>query len=217
MKILKKTKDNIEATLQCNLISSILLSSIILNKMNFQGRIINVTSVLHKMGKIDFNLLENDMDFERQSSDYNRFSAYSLSKLGQIYFAKSLAEFCKFNKIEVKNFSVHPGIVLTNIWSTSDKLIFFLCILIYPFVWYFMKSQCVGAQSILYLCYDNYVNLNDGSYYGDCCEEISSKQSYDEAKNQKFIYYCLRLIEKNIKEKEIIAKNEYFDFIKKKV
>ena len=56
----RKTKNNIETTLQANLIGSIVLSTLLIDKMQNQGRIINVSSIVHKRPKIDFDFLEND-------------------------------------------------------------------------------------------------------------------------------------------------------------
>jgi len=215
--LFEKTKDNIEVTLQSNLLSHILFTVLLLKNMNKEGRIINVSSRGHSRIELNLDNLENDMNFDILSTNYNTFLEYCKSKLGQIYFTKSLSQYCIDNKIEVKNFCLHPGSVFTNIWGSNRGVLFlFLYYITYPIIWYFMKSAWMGAQTTLQLCYDDYNKLIDGSYYNHCKFEIPSEQSRNKVINKRYILYCLNLIEMNCKDKDLIKSIDYFSYLKHK-
>ena len=210
----EKTKNNIETTLQANLIGSVLLSTLLIDKMEKNSRIINVSSIAHKSPIVDFDFIENDMNFDRLQQSYNHWSAYCLSKLGQIYYTRNFMNYCKANNLNVKNVCLHPGVVNTSLFDGYNSN-FCICIIYYiilPIFWYFTKTPSMGAQTTLQLCYESYENLNDGGYYANCSLTDSAGESNDMIKANRFMKYCANLLDINAKEDTKL--NNYFKYLR---
>ena len=212
----QKTKNNIETTLQANLIGSIILSSLLLDNMENQCRIINVSSLAHKRSDIDFDFLENDLIFEKLKQSYSSWDAYSLSKLGQIFYTRNFMYYCKTNNIDVKNLCLHPGVVNTSLFDSynSNTCLSIIFYMIFPFFWYFTKTSKMGAQTTLQLCYENYENLEDGGYYKNCGITDSSGESNDMIKAERFMRYCANLIEMNTIEDNQLNNLSYLKYLR---
>lgn len=87
-----------------NLLGHFLMTNLLLDlklKANYLGRIVVMSSELHKMHKIDQNDLMSDNDF-------SAYKAYARTKL-----AKELSKKLRNSKITVN--SCHPGLVRTEI------------------------------------------------------------------------------------------------------
>jgi len=212
----RKTKNNIEQTLQANLIGSVILSALLIDKIENEGRIINVSSMIHHRANPDFEFLENDMNFEKNQQDYKSMLAYENSKIGQIFFTKSMVNFCRIKNLNVKNFSLHPGVVNTSLFDNiaSNTCICIIYYLIYPLLWYVTKTNWMGAQTTLQLCYEDYSTLIDGGYYKNCGRSESSDISKDEKKINRFMKYCCNLIEINSRENNKLNQIPFLKYLK---
>lgn len=82
-----KTSDELDTTFQVNYLGPFLLTNLLLDKIKASApsRIINVCSVQHKYGKINFDDLQGKMK-------HYRFTAYNQSKLAMVMFTRQLAE-----------------------------------------------------------------------------------------------------------------------------
>ena len=81
------TRDGIEATFAVNHLGPFLLTNLLLDLLKSSGpaRIVNVSSVGHYRGTLDFD----NLGYER--GGYGIMSAYSRSKLANVLFTRSLA------------------------------------------------------------------------------------------------------------------------------
>lgn len=175
------TADNIEATLQINTFSPMILTMLLKNHLlASNGKVINLTGKLFYLSKNKqkeyfenaFNTLRKEKDnnegvsyissYDFQKSGFSGFSQYAFSKLGNVYFTLYL------DKINVKAAVVHPGVIETNI-SHQFKGIFWSLIrlLTKPLHLLFSKSIFMGAQTILHLCYAEGTEFKSGEYYED--------------------------------------------------
>ncbi|KAI0523166.1 hypothetical protein KFK09_005558 [Dendrobium nobile] len=120
------TEDKFEMTFATNYLGHYLLTKLLLGKMvetatktGVHGRIINVTSVIHRwVAKEGFKF--DDMLLPKS---YNGTRAYALSKLANIMHAKEMARQLKERNANVTINSVHPGIVKTGIIRDHRGLI----------------------------------------------------------------------------------------------
>ena len=212
----KKTKNKIETTLQANLIGSILLTNLLIDKMENNSRIINVSSIAHRNPNVDFDFIENDMNFDKLEQSYRHFYVYALSKLGQIFFTRNFMNYCKENKLNIKNVCLHPGVVYTSLFDGYNSN-FCLCIIFYmilPIFWYFTKTPWMGAQTTLQLCYESYENLKDGGYYDNCGLTDSSGESNDMIKAVRFMKYCANLVNLNSREDNELNNLNYLKYLR---
>lgn len=168
-----------------------LLTNLLLNKLKASApsRIINVSSVAHFRGDINFD----DLNSEKS---YDEAKAYNQSKLANVLFTKSLAILLKgrfivivlvklfnsFGTLELgtstkKNllifldsgvtaYAVHPGIVNTNITRHMGiAKSYFAKVLAKPILWIFLKSPRQGAQTVIYCSLAEQLQNESGKYY----------------------------------------------------
>jgi len=160
----KKTIDNIEETLQVNLISPLLICHLLFDNLKkaLDPKIIFTSSGLHQ-GEINFKNLEF-------KNSFSSFKVYRQSKLGVILICRLLAKSLKDYNISI--FSQHPGIVRTNLGRTAgwfSKLIFYLM----------GKSPKKGSQTLSYIMETPTPQLKSGEYYANKEVTTTTKESYD--------------------------------------
>ena len=119
------------------------------------SRIVNVTSCAHLLGEANFNDVNNKRKFLTKS-------AYAQSKLAQEIFTKGLQHLLEEKQYYVQVYSVHPGIVYTELFIRT-------------FIWklklltrYFLKTPRQGATSIVYAALNKAVENCGGIYINNC-------------------------------------------------
>jgi NAD(P)-dependent dehydrogenase (short-subunit alcohol dehydrogenase family) len=170
--------DGIEMTLAVNHVAPFLLTHLLLDILLASGspeapvRVVNVNSDAHESARA------SDMGDLQMTKQYKRFGfqAYGRSKLANLYFSYELAERMKDKGVTVN--ALHPGVVYTNIWSTTlPKPIRFLGRLGQSFG---LPAE-VGAKTQIYLASSPEVEKVTGKYFYKSVPVHSSPLSYDEA------------------------------------
>lgn len=169
------TEDGFEAQLGINHLGHFLLTTLLLDKLkkSAPSRIINVSSIAHKRGKINFDDLNS-------KDSYEPGEAYDQSKLANILFTIELAERLKGTGVTVN--AVHPGLVKTKIFRymglyNSNISSFIL----FPLTWLVLRTPEQGAQTTLYCALaPELVNVT-GKYFCDCKEAQIADQGLDKA------------------------------------
>lgn len=122
-----------------------------------QSRIVNVSSMGHRMGSMDF---ENYM-FEKEGS-YSPASSYGRSKLSNLLFTYELDKKLKEVSSPVKVLVAHPGASNTNLYrNVKGKWWYWL---IYPFFLITTQGAYKGALPQVRACVD--LDVKSGEYYG---------------------------------------------------
>jgi len=193
-----ETEDKIESTIQVNTLSHMYLSQELLEMLNKRnGRIINVSSMGHSLYKITEEKLSEitSQDYNLRNN-YKTWFQYCLSKLGNIYFTQYLNEYITQNRLNVTTYSLHPGAIYTELGRDSPRILKFIFTLFYPITWFLFKSIEKGAQTTLYLVYEDKNNLKSGGYYQDCSLGRVAKFADEKQSNLRnmFIEYCRREI-----------------------
>ncbi|XP_071453831.1 retinol dehydrogenase 13-like isoform X2 [Hetaerina americana] len=169
------TNEGIEMQLGVNHMGHFLLTNLLLDKLmeSAPSRIINVSSVAHKRGKIN----KEDLNSEKS---YDAAASYNQSKLANILFTRELAKKLEGTNVTVN--AVHPGIVDTEIIRHMSFFnSYFSAIFIKPFVWMFVRSPPRGAQTTLYAALDESLEKVTGKYFSDCEEQEVAEQGRDDA------------------------------------
>lgn len=150
------TKDGIESTFATNHLGYFLLTHLLLDLVvaAAPARIVNVSSIAHKRGTIDFD----DLGFEK--GGYGIMKAYERSKLANVMFTRELSR-----RLQGKNVLVnclHPGAVATGIWAKApgwtQPILKVLSSL-------FMLTPEQGGQTITYLAASPEVEGKTGLYF----------------------------------------------------
>ena len=152
------TADGLEWTFAANYLGHFLLTNLLLDllRRSAPARIVNVSSVGHRHGTIDFDNLQ----FEH--GGYSIMSAYGGSKLAQILFTRELARRLQGSGVTVN--ALHPGSVATGIW-TKEVLPWYARAPIALAKRLFMRTPSQGADRIVYLAASPAVEGATGGYY----------------------------------------------------
>ncbi|GMP33815.1 hypothetical protein CsSME_00006970 [Camellia sinensis var. sinensis] len=172
---LEFSEDKVEMTFATNYLE-LLLEKMVETAAHtgIQGRIINVSSVIHSWVKPEtfcFNQLLNP-------NNYNGTDAYAQSKLANILHTKEIARQLKARNARVTMNAVHPGIVKTGIIRdhkgfVTDSVFFLTSKL--------LKTTPQGASTTCYVALSQQTEGVSGKYFADCNESNCSALANDES------------------------------------
>jgi NAD(P)-dependent dehydrogenase (short-subunit alcohol dehydrogenase family) len=171
------TVDGIEKTFAVNVLAYFLLTNLLLDvlKTSAPARIVNVASAAHS--PINFDDLQREKHF-------GWMDVYSQSKFGTILFTYELAR--RLQGTGVTANCLHPGVIGTNLMRELP-----------PVAGWFMKlffsSPEKGAETSIYLASSAEVEGVSGKYFIKRKEAMSSKETYDEAAQQRLWQICTEL------------------------
>ena len=110
-----KTADNFEMQIGTNHLGHFLWTALLFDCVEAaEGRIVTVSSVAHKFGKINFDDLMSE-------NSYSATMAYCQSKLANLIFAMELDRQLQLKNRKVKSIACHPGYAATNLQSTGPS------------------------------------------------------------------------------------------------
>lgn len=164
------SKDNIEMQFAVNHLAHFLLTNLLLEhiKESKQGRIINVSSMAHYVGRIHFK----DVNHTRK---YNGLVSYAQSKVANVLFTNELAR--KLENTSVTANSLHPGRIKTDMGNKYAKGIYKLgWILFKPF----MYNEERGARTSIYLATNETLHNITGKYFVNNKQRRPSRLSRNE-------------------------------------
>ncbi|XP_037277180.2 polyprenol dehydrogenase [Rhipicephalus microplus] len=111
-----ETEDGFELHVSINYLGHCLLTALLLplliaaSSKGQAARIVNVSSCVHKAGRMDID----DLNSRKSYSCYN---GYAQSKLAQVLFTKALGRHLKAKGVPVTVNCIHPGIVNTQLYQ----------------------------------------------------------------------------------------------------
>jgi len=159
------TEDGMEMTFQVNHLAPFTLTLLLLDLL-FQStpaRIVNVASTTHQSATVDFDNLQGEKYYEG-------YTAYALSKLGNILFTYELARQLEGKGITVN--CLHPGSINTKLLRAGFSSV--------------GHDVSYGAQTPVYLATSPEVEGVTGKYFRHEQETDSSSLSYDRGLQEKF-------------------------------
>ncbi len=145
-----KTEDGFELQFGINHLGHFSLTGLLLPMLlkSDSGRIVTVSSVAHRNGKINFD----DLTWDQRG--YKAGRAYGDSKIANLYFTSELARMLEDTQVTVA--AAHPGWTRTNLqkhskfWSSLNPI--------------FSQEPPMGALPTLRAATDE--NINNDDYYG---------------------------------------------------
>ena len=155
------TTDGFELVFGVNHLGPFYLTNLLLDRIkeSAPSRIINVSSVAHKLGT-PYLTADN---VRPENSSCSTFDNYAKSKLANVLFTVELAE--RLQNSGVETYSLHPGLIFTNInpiFRTRLANILRLLLL----------SPTQGAQTSIYCAISDKVIGKSGKYFANCAEGI---------------------------------------------
>ncbi|XP_067104677.1 retinol dehydrogenase 12 [Osmerus mordax] len=168
-----KTVDGFEMQFGVNHLGHFLLTNCLLDvlKKSTPSRVVNVSSLAHETGKIHFDDINLDKDYDPHVS-------YLQSKLANVLFSRALA--AKLNGTGVTVYSLHPGIIRTELGRHFfPTLALWKRILAVPLI-ALMKTPWEGAQTTIFCAVDESQANVTGLYYSDCAPKEAAPQGRDD-------------------------------------
>jgi NAD(P)-dependent dehydrogenase (short-subunit alcohol dehydrogenase family) len=172
----QESVDGIEMTFALNHLGYFLLTNLLRDilEASAPARVINVSSSLHKLGKINFD----DIAFK---NGYGRSKAYQRSKLANIAFTYELAR--RLSNLKTTVNAMNPGLVATNVGQSAGGISAKMKGLVDKIAGLTPEE---GARTIIYLATSPDVSGVSGRYFVKETSIPSSRISYDLA-------FCRRL------------------------
>ena len=153
------TKNGLEAQMGTNHFGHFALTGHLIDLIRKTpgARVVNVSSMAHKQGKMDFNnlLFEN-------GQGYSPLKSYGRSKLMNLLFTYELQRFFEQNNINAMAVAAHPGVSNTNLARFLEKKLIFK--ILKPLVYPFIQGQEMGALPQIRAGIDE--KVKGGDYYG---------------------------------------------------
>ncbi|WP_234733704.1 SDR family oxidoreductase [Tellurirhabdus bombi] len=164
------TADGFEMMLGVNHLGHFLLTNLLLEALQkgSQGRIVNVSSDAHKVGKIHF-------EDPHLSHSFNVVKGYAQSKLANILFTRELAKRVAGSRVTVN--SVHPGAVTTNLGISRETG---FGKWVYSLLKPFFLTPAEGAKTAVYLASSPEVGQFSGRYFYKMKIATPSKKAQDD-------------------------------------
>ncbi len=110
---LSRTRDGFELQFGTNHLGHFALTNLLLPRVT--GRVVTLTSGVHKIGRIDFD------DLNWRSRRYRRWQAYGQSKLANLLFVLELQRRLTQGGSSVLSMAAHPGAATTNLQFHSGN------------------------------------------------------------------------------------------------
>ncbi|XP_060920475.1 retinol dehydrogenase 12, like [Labrus mixtus] len=169
-----KTADGFEMQIGVNHLGHFLLTYLLLDliKKSAPARIITVSSLAHSWGSMKLD----DLNSEKK---YDKNAAYSQSKLANVLFSHSLSK--RLEGTGVTTYSLHPGVVKTDLWRHLNGPQQVLMKMASPFT----KNSSQGAQTSIYCAVEPSLEKESGGYYSDCAPAKCSSEGKDDVVAQK--------------------------------
>ncbi|KAL7886792.1 hypothetical protein AOLI_G00045130 [Acnodon oligacanthus] len=169
-----KTEDGFDMQLGVNYLGHFLLTNLMLDKLkdSSPSRVINLSSLAHIIGEIDFT----DLNWDRKKFDTKK--AYCQSKLAIVLFTRELARRLEGTGVTVN--ALHPGVVATELGRhTGIHQSQFSSSVLSPFFYLLIKSPKLGAQPSIYLAVAEELEGVTGRYFDVLTEKEPAPRALD--------------------------------------
>ncbi|KAK0133745.1 Retinol dehydrogenase 12 [Merluccius polli] len=169
-----KTADGFEMQIGVNHLGHFLLTHLLIDlmKRSAPARVVTVSSMAHAWGDMNFDDLNSE-------TSYDKKSAYQQSKLANVLFTRSLAK--KLEGTGVTAYSLHPGVVQTELWRHLNGPQQTIIKMVSPFT----KTSVQGAQTSIYCAVDPSLENESGGYYSDCAPASCSRAAQSDESAQR--------------------------------
>lgn len=183
------TEDGFEMQLGVNYLGHFLLTNLLLDKLKASApsRIINVSSLAHVAGHIDFE----DLNWEKKN--YDTKAAYCQSKLAVVLSTKELSRRLQGTGVTVN--ALHPGVARTELGRhTGMHSSAFSSFMLGPIFWLLVKSPQLAAQPSVYLAVAEELEGVSGKYFDILKEKPPAPEAEDEEVAKRLWAESVRLV-----------------------
>ncbi|KAM9425049.1 dehydrogenase/reductase SDR family member 13-like [Pholidichthys leucotaenia] len=174
-----RTSDGLGLMFGVNHIGHFLLTNLLLERLKKCGpsRVVNVSSIGHNFGKVDFDCLNTHKALGLGTSFNDVFMTYCASKLCNVLFTHELAK--RLKGTDVTCYSLHPGAINSDLARNINTL---FQLFLKPLTAYFFKNTKQGSQTTLHCALQEGLEPLSGRYFSNCTvRELYAKAKDDAA------------------------------------
>ncbi|XP_066551816.1 dehydrogenase/reductase SDR family member 13 [Amia ocellicauda] len=177
-----RTVDGFGLMFGVNHLGHFLLTCLLLDRLKEgdPSRVINVSSMTHRWGQIDFDCINTHKALGLGDSFSGIFKTYSHSKLCNVLFTHELAK--RLQGTNVTCYSLHPGSVKTELTRNASLLENLILKLM---AWLFFLDTKAGAQTTLHCALKKGIEPLSGQYFSCCAVEEVDAKARDDAVAKK--------------------------------
>ncbi|XP_074535626.1 dehydrogenase/reductase SDR family member 13-like [Halichoeres trimaculatus] len=177
-----RTEDGLGMMFGVNHIGHFLLTNLLLDRLKAcePSRVVNLSSMAHNFGNIDFDCLNKHKALGLGTSFSEVFRIYSDSKLCNVLFNHELAK--RLQGTKVTCYSLHPGAINTELARNTSSL---LQLALKPLTTFFFKNPVQGAQTTLHCALQEGIEPLSGRYFSNCTVRELYPKAKDDAAAKK--------------------------------
>ncbi|XP_074536378.1 dehydrogenase/reductase SDR family member 13-like [Halichoeres trimaculatus] len=177
-----RTEDGLGMMFGVNHIGHFLLTNLLLDRLKAcePSRVVNLSSVAHNFGKIDFDCLNKHKALGLGTSSTQVFQIYSDSKLCNVLFNHELAK--RLQGTKVTCYALHPGAINSELTRNTS---FLMKLLFKPINMFFFKNTVQGAQTTLHCALQEGIEPLSGRYFSNCTVRELYPKAKDDAAAKK--------------------------------
>lgn len=174
------TAEGMEMQLAVNHLAPFLLTNLLLEPLQKaeQGRVVTVSSMAHRSGKIDFNDIQQ-LEYDQKAAPAKGWQAYCNTKLMNILFSSELAR--QLAGTRVTSNALHPGVIGSNLWRTMPSFLQWMTRML-------MVKPERGSRTSVYLSSSPEVSKVTGKYFLDNCNQAEPTQTARDTDLQKKLW-----------------------------
>jgi retinol dehydrogenase-12 len=175
----RENADGFEATFATNHLAPYLLTLRLLERLKeaAQGRVVTLTSELHRRGVVDFD------DLQTTRRRYSGVQAYADSKLMNIMFTRALARRLEGTRVTAN--AVHPGKVHTEITRKAQGVSGFLARVFTPVVGPLLLTAAQGAATSIHVAASDEGGAVSGEYFAKSAVVAPRARALDDATGER--------------------------------
>lgn len=127
-----------------------------------QGRVINVAAHAYATGKMS---IDDPLGISNLAPAFHPRDAFSHSKLAIVMWTRKLACILKSTSVTVN--CLTPGLVRSTKHMRQSPIMKAISarLIIFPWMWIFMKAPIMGAQSAIFIATDKSIVDTTGEYF----------------------------------------------------
>jgi NAD(P)-dependent dehydrogenase (short-subunit alcohol dehydrogenase family) len=171
------SQDGFELSIAVNYLAVYVLTNDLLDLLikSKPSRIINVSSIAHKRGRIEL-----DQFTKHKAKDFDAYKAYADSKLMLIYYTYYLADELMDHGVTVN--ALHPGVITTKMLIEGFNMT--------------GEDVAKGAETPVYLATSPNVEGVTGKYFDKNIQVPSSRLSYDQMIREEVMHWTADVLKK---------------------
>nr|XP_020496635.1 dehydrogenase/reductase SDR family member 13-like [Labrus bergylta] len=177
-----RTEDGFGMMFGVNHIGHFLLTNLLLECLKASGpsRVVNLSSVGHNFGNVDFDCLNKHKALGLGTSFMQVLQVYSDSKLCNVLFNHELAK--RLQGTKVTCYSLHPGAINSDLARNMGSLTH---LILKPITMFFFKNTVQGAQTTLHCALQEGIEHLSGRYFSNCTVREVYAKAKDDAASKK--------------------------------